>query len=66
MEKVEEKLNEELLKCNTTFSWKEAQILENALDLLYVLKCIFAKKESQNIEKLKNKILNNTKIKVAK
>lgn len=66
MENVEEKLNEELLKCSTKLSWKETEMLKNALDLLYVLKCIFAKKESQNVEKLKNKILNNTKIKVAK
>lgn len=66
MENIEEKLNQELLKCNTKLSWKETEILKNAFDLLYVLKCIFAKKESQDVEKLKNKILNNTKIKVAK
>lgn len=66
MENVEEKLNEELLKCNTKLSWKETEILKNAFDLLYVLKCIFDKKESKEVEKLKNKILNNTKIKVAK
>ena len=65
MEKLEENLNKEILKCNIKVSWKETEILKDAFDLLYTFKNIFAKKESKEVKKLKDKLLNAIKIKVA-
>lgn len=67
MENVNEKLKEELFKCNTKVSFEETQILSNSLDLTYILSTMFAKEEkSKQVKNLKEKLMKDTKIKVAK
>lgn len=66
MEDINKKLKEELFKCNTKLSFEETQILSNSLDLSNILFTMFAKGEkSKQVKNLKEKLMKDTKIRVA-
>lgn len=67
MDNINKKLKEELLKCNTKVSFEETQILSNSLDLSNILFNMFSKEEkSKQVKNLKEKLMKDTKIRVAK
>lgn len=64
MGNIEKRLEEEKFTCNVKLSWLDIEQIEKCFDLSYQASCIYAKNKSENIIRLKEKILKNTTTKI--